>query len=708
MKLSHSLIDFGECAVNDRRDFILTVENHNEQLPVTVNFPKISQFTSDVKSVKLGGGEQAGVTLSFEPKNLGKFASTFDVIFFGNYPVPVKVTGTASTTVEKKSHLYGPEAISKDFEKNRHYIEEGQQQIRPRAYRKNDRLIFTSHDNSSMFHLEGTNVSEKLDLYYSIRNNKQLYNQYLKDTRTARTSQKRMSSVKERFEQMKKKAHGLSSPTKGDDDDAKAEPPIDMEFWFRMGQDTELGEMKLPLPSTVDQLWVTRPIGKYEPQSITKYELFKPDPNRQIKNKFHSKPKSNAEERDINIELTPDTLQKVLAGPKTIDFGKIYKKSKAYKYFTVRNELKTSIMVQLNVDGIDELRETDCEAQIIPTMQATTFQVGCCSAVEKPFRDYVTYIINQKHVFKFLVSAEIEPVQLTLDRSEIKFIFPENSTEMVTSEIVKITNKGNAPGRFSWVKSQTDLFTVESESNEVPPNGGEVLARITYKPSGKNFKGEEEILKMKVEDGLERQLKCIGIVSEAKCAFQGSSQYNFGEVPVSQMKTFTLSFLNVYKNLAVFQVRTDNLPHGVNVTPLKGKIGMDGKEQLTVTVQSNTEQTISFDLMVYVRGGQTQKMTIFGNIVIPKVSIKEEEFNFGEVLYDNTKELVMTVVNESNIRAQLTVDLRPKMGMLPGVECLEIVPISTGGDAESSIMQSIRGNDELDSRKIYFNEFSKG
>ena len=64
-----------------------------------------------------------------------------------------------------------------------------------------------------------------------------------------------------------------------------------------------------------------------------------------MKRKFHSVPISHAEERDVHLELTPEMLQKVFSGPKSIDFGRIYKKSRAVKYFSVKNEIRSPIMI---------------------------------------------------------------------------------------------------------------------------------------------------------------------------------------------------------------------------------------------------------------------------------------------------------------------------------------------------------------------------
>ena len=49
--------------------------------------------------------------------------------------------------------------------------------------------------------------------------------------------------------------------------------------------------------------------------------------------------------RDVHLELDGEELQKIFVGPKVIDFGSVYIKSKVTKTFTVKNDLRNSIKV---------------------------------------------------------------------------------------------------------------------------------------------------------------------------------------------------------------------------------------------------------------------------------------------------------------------------------------------------------------------------
>ena len=44
-------------------------------------------------------------------------------------------------------------------------------------------------------------------------------------------------------------------------------------------------------------------------------------------------------------------LQKIDAGPKIIDFSNVFVRSKSVQFFNIRNELRTHIIVQLQVEN---------------------------------------------------------------------------------------------------------------------------------------------------------------------------------------------------------------------------------------------------------------------------------------------------------------------------------------------------------------------
>lgn len=64
------------------------------------------------------------------------------------------------------------------------------------------------------------------------------------------------------------------------------------------------------------------------------------------------------------------------------------------------------------------------------------------------------------------------------------------------------------------------------------------------------------------------------------------------------------------------------------------------------------------EIPVKIRGGSPLTLGVRANVIIPEVRIEQPEFDFGEVLYGDSKSLTLTLHNDSNIDAVLILDLR--------------------------------------------------
>ena len=84
----------------------------------------------------------------------------------------------------------------------------------------------------------------------------------------------------------------------------------------------------------------------------------------------------------------------------------------------------------------------------------------------------------------FRVLAEVIPVKIEVDREEIDFRFSEESRVMYTTEVIKLTNHGNAAAEYEWRFMEGSPFSIEKMKGQV--ESGETLhVDITYTPDGK-------------------------------------------------------------------------------------------------------------------------------------------------------------------------------------------------------------------------------
>lgn len=92
--------------------------------------------------------------------------------------------------------------------------------------------------------------------------------------------------------------------------------------------------------------------------------------------------------------------------------------------------------------------------------------------------------------------------------------------DMNISENIVITNTGNATAKFRWVTSGSGVFVPTPAIDEVPP-GSSKIAKVTFTPPGP--KSDDEMITLRIDDGHPVDIKCTGLVVEAKCLLKEKS-----------------------------------------------------------------------------------------------------------------------------------------------------------------------------------------
>ena len=210
-------------------------------------------------------------------------------------------------------------------------------------------------------------------------------------------------------------------------------------------------------------------------------------------------------------------------------------------------------------------------SQVIPAGQDAGFDITFCSQSNKTFTGPITYYINDRP-FNFLVQAQADPVVLEIQKKVLRFEFSDDTTDMSVTETFIITNNGNANAKYKWVVPQNRAFVPEP-LNDFVPAGGFKKVVVTFRPTGQ--KSEMDTLLLSIEDGHPVEVKCEGIVNEARCNFI-EKHLDFGSVPVGlKANDQSLHIKNQMRTTAIFHV-DHNCPE-LTITPMKGRIGADQK-----------------------------------------------------------------------------------------------------------------------------------
>jgi len=488
VKLSQTDMEFYECPMNEKRDILVNIENRNEEVPIDYNFEKIPFFFMNPEKSLLLPNESSTFTVSFIPKSLGEYNETMYIYLMnGKYSVPLKLHAVSSSIAKKQSKVRGPEGLEQDFDESKNFIIEEMRMTKKR--KGENRLIFSSHESFKPQNMIFSTLDNKSgEQFLKTFSNKTKYNKFLQDQRFERSVKKEKAFIEKKLKDLDLKFKdnqsnvfvpppppAVAKPLKDnnqttnpddderleDDNPKKSNPPPDINFILGIyPKENKLPKLKVPMKT--DTLYVTKPIDRYEPIIETQSQIFNPDPMQRIKRKFPPEPKSHAEIRDCSQELTGVLLQKIYAGPVEIDFKSIYVKSKEIRTFSVRNDLRSSILVRLEVSH-DELRCSNTIPQVIPSSQTAGFEIEFLSKVLQEFKGFVKYWINERHMFEFRVSAKVEPVKLDLSSNYLEFRFDEGNLELQTSQVLHISNKGNSPGKFHWMTSESKIFSIRPQ-----------------------------------------------------------------------------------------------------------------------------------------------------------------------------------------------------------------------------------------------------
>lgn len=335
-----SMLRFGDCPVNDRRDILLSLENNNK-FPTTFQFPKVANFKFEPSKGILSAMETKSIIASFSPPQLGKFKTTLKLSIADGLTVKeLKMLGESTDVGQKKQLIGGTDKLPDDFRVSHKFVnseEEAEARHEKRTLREMKEvelkklltagkantledmataIDLTNDPMANLDALSSTSSAERDHIYgltekslvkalpedhpHIVRQqHNKLYNTFLQ--------QSHLKRVETRRNQVQKKLTSRSSINPNDPD---------------MGMDRGLEEPKLHIPKAGEPLWLAT--GTKDGESGGGVNRMPIDENRLIQKKYNSTPATQAEQRDCSVELSPDGLKLVQSSHKvcifTIDY----------------------------------------------------------------------------------------------------------------------------------------------------------------------------------------------------------------------------------------------------------------------------------------------------------------------------------------------------------------------------------------------------
>lgn len=624
LRVSSTGFHFPPCPVNDRRDMVMNITNLNDELPIDYVFHKVSQFAICPESGYLLPSQAITLTVTFNPHNLGVFdASMLLKLVQQAYSVPIKLYGKGVGQPVKDPKPRGPAATAKDFTSEPKYLQD-------------------SVRSMPELEVSRTDYALQVDQALLAQQTKRQPVDFLKESRRIRR------------EGVKNKPDMMETIPLPDDEELKDVPV----------KRANLKEPLLELPKAQDVLHVhtIALTDKYASKELHDPDNFPKNVKYKVgktgaKWKLTPVPLSLYPTRPLEVAecsefLTPDDLRLISAGPKVLNFGNVVVNNSSSKCFTVISELKKSLFIEL-ICNTPEIQSIEPPSLVIPPFKKGGFKITIKSNKKQSLSQTISYILNHTQTFNFMVQADIEPAVMKLSKPAIVFEFDEDNMESSLVEKIIIENECGAATHFNWKTLPDSNFKVEPADGLVEPKGSFVVF-VRFTPVLLRPDSHEETLSMLVENGEKLELRCKGIVSEAKCTFlQRTLDFAVVAVGLKQEKSVTLK--NHLPTVAIFHIK--NFPDQLKVTPMKGKISGDGKTNIKVEFISSEPLTLNSEIEVQIRGGKSLILPIKAQAIVPNVYVQEHEIDFGGVTCGNQGVTRFHICNDSVIPANIYLNL---------------------------------------------------
>ena len=665
------ILQFFDCPVNSHKDIILTLTNNQPAKDCHFNIPRMPNFSVTPSSGVILPMTTCDVRVTFVPRAFLRQIDWKLKLDYGSdatcqFTHHIEMHGSADVMGEKNFPKRGLEVTHHDFERPTNFVKTDEVMALTKGSRsvsKRMRSIqeFTTVSAESvqrlMFDLTDPNVHAlSPSALQEWMKNREKYNSILRD--------------------------GPKLRRRAAEEARRLKDPIDIFYekdeniGLKSGSGLKSPRLKLD-DVELEKLWLLRAVDDEGGTKGVTGMRFIPDETKPIKKKFKPAPTTQAEVRDCSTKLENAQLALCSAGPKVLDFGKVFVRSKVTKNFSIFNDLPSSILVALSDESLsEELAMTNPRSQVVPSAQPAGFDITLSHHLPQSFLRLVSYTINGHHLFKFTVKAEITLVELQLNRADLKFRFEEDYLERTMSKNVVMTNPGNAPANFNW--NTIPGFTVQPSEGQVPA-GGATICDVIFAPpnSGGLVDGK---LVLKIEDGAEQTLQVDGQVDESAAMFTAKSIHCGTMAVGASPVTKTIGLQNTGQNSTCFFV--DSVPAGVTVSPTRGRLSVGEKIDLNIHMCLDRPTRLDSVIQVWIRGGKPVRIPIRGAAVVPDIVIDEDGFEFGQLTLGASVTLPMNLRNLSAVEGTLYVDLQAHPDFtvtLPDISQMKNIPTGPDG-----------------------------
>lgn len=636
--LSESHFRFPDCSVNDHSDFLFSFVNDNPDLPCQFSLSRVAQFRCEPFSGTVEPLGRQNILLTFQPNQLGSFRGTMQLTLNGGVKkVPIVLSGSAGKIGPRKPAVGGPDKVREDF-------------VRPLQFTRTATSAPSNYAPTIVSTPRGDEADAADDVQPDLllmsewqqkREHNRLYNNFVTNSRKIR-------------EYNDKVAKGAAMDLNPDD--------------IGMVPAEGLDEPEPVMTKREDRLaWTQQADASSKGEGPALRKALRVDENKLIKKKFRREPSNLNEMRECKLELSPTDIQSIITPIKVLDFQQVSVYSTNTKSFFVYNGLKTHIAVTIPFQR-DELALSTPPSQVIPPGQIAGFDIVFRSETVQTFQQAIYFTINETHKLKFVVFAEVIPIDVGVSHKELQFRFPDFGSEPSVTLPLTLMNSGNSNAEFQWGFSGEDpgAFSFQPPTGFVPASGT-LSVNVTYTPVlSSNETIAEAMLRVKGSTGA-KKIVLNGGVPNASCSWSvKDGRVDFKKLPVGSIRSQMISVKNNGSTSTVFAFDPNGLAPGVSIAPLRGRIAAGAVEDIQIQLKATTAQPVKCNLSCHVRGmKQLLKAQVFAEAKVPDVTIVDppqaedgdSQLDFGGVYVGSFELRRVQVQNNDDVPAFFKLDL---------------------------------------------------
>ncbi|XP_043556662.1 cilia- and flagella-associated protein 47-like [Chiloscyllium plagiosum] len=366
-------------------------------------------------------------------------------------------------------------------------------------------------------------------------------------------------------------------------------------------------------------------------------------------------PSSLQEEMDCSLFLTPQQIHQISIGPTTIDFGNVCVYSTSKQILNIVNNLPTYILIEVTAD-YPELRESSPLSQVVPPMSAACLPIIFESTSEGAFQKSIDYKINNHHVGRILILANVVCVALELSTNEV-VLTPNYGflAETGFRTTVRLYNRRNYPAQFSW----SPILSEDGIAFFIRPDGGIVDAfndlecEVAWHASF--FSPKEGEFDLIVHHGNKLRLKCIAKLGHVNIRFaENRLLFKSASWNLTTMKTAILK--NYGQHHAYFKVRNVHPVPGMTVTPAYGIVPVGGHVLFKIFFHPTTVFKFDTRLKLDIRNSKLLKLRVGGSVIRPMAEIDVKSFVFHGIYCGSSSTIPFTLINSTESPIKLEFD----------------------------------------------------